>query len=358
MRSFWHSRWGRPALGLIACVVTLTVVEIGFRLFAGPSPYLSGLELGQYPDNPRDYFDDMGAYFSIRTDPSLHQCEASVDSSRKQVLFLGDSFTRGLGVRTSDTVSSRLAFPGMQRRNCAVSGRAIAGVLRDLNREKERRNPHIVIYGMVLNDLGPGDDQEAINLGLKHGFSPCRFKLTSDVSLGGDLDRLNDHIFFNSKEFQDYLDARMERDFGVFRFLLNARMVSWFYESRLQTEIAAHTDAWYRHCFAEGDRLENALDLIGQMKSQADHFIVMLWPLFVDLEAYPFAEIHEQIRSKLAERDIEVLDLLSIFQGEDALDFAVHTLDRHPNEVAHKRAAQALKERLEHLGWATPTVED
>jgi len=67
-------------------------------------------------------------------------------------------------------------------------------------------------------------------------------------------------------------------------------------------------DLWYRHCSAKAPRLEAALDVIVQINGQADHFIVMLWSLFVDLKSYPWTEIHGHIRETLAKHNVEVLD--------------------------------------------------
>jgi len=71
--------------------------------------------------------------------------------------------------------------------------------------------------------------------------------------------------------------------------------------------------------------------------------LVAPWPLFVSLErGYPFTPAHEAIHRFCLGARIPHHDLLRVFQGQRTSDFWVHPVDHHPNEVAHRLAAESL----------------
>jgi hypothetical protein len=71
--------------------------------------------------------------------------------------------------------------------------------------------------------------------------------------------------------------------------------------------------------------------------------LVAPWPLLVGLDrGYPFEPAHETIRRLCAGAGIPHYDLLQAFRGRPTADLWVHPVDHHPNEVAHRIAAEAL----------------
>jgi hypothetical protein len=112
------------------------------------------------------------------------------------------------------------------------------------------------------------------------------------------------------------------------------------------------TTARYRAVFQPGARTRDAgFTIIGDMAARSDHFLVALFPLFVRLAHYPFETTHREIRDELDRRGIEVVDLLDVYRGMDESQLIVFPTDRHPNALAHRLAAGAIRDRLRVLGW-------
>ncbi len=331
---------GRLTLALVSTLVTLALAEGGIRLFAQDPIPAATHTANQYPDNPRGYFVAHDGYFVAPMTPSEHGCQDAAQAG--QILFVGDSFTEGVGVRTADTLSSRLHFPNHQRRNCGLSAQNLGGVHRSLVQQAAR--PKVTIYGLVLNDIASDPTPGAAQYSLDVGLMPCPFvKVLNTVSA-------DDRIVVQPRQLHQWYETRRE-DWGAWSFLLHAELVSYFYKRSLRADLAEHMDAWYRDCWAPSERLNRALDTVADMKKHTGHLLVVLWPLFVELEDYPFPEIHSQISAGLRARGVEVLDLLPTFEGQDTQDMAVHNQDRHPNEVAHGLAAEAVAARLNQLDW-------
>jgi hypothetical protein len=201
---------------------------------------------------------------------------------------------------------------------------------------------------MVLNDLD--------NL----TFSPDTVRAV-DVT-DPDIARarvLDDFVNIRTMNFQAYLDERAE-SLGLARVLLYSRTAAWLYRSYLLGRASRVTSQWYHQAYEPGPRLQQAFSTIERMSRVSDRFLVVLFPLFVELRNYPFAEEHATIVEGLRHRHIEVLDLLDVFRGQDEEALIVHATDRHPNEVAHRMAADAVRERLRALGWpphASPLMQ-
>jgi hypothetical protein len=58
--------------------------------------------------------------------------------------------------------------------------------------------------------------------------------------------------------------------------------------------------------------------------------------------SYPFADASREIANVLAAAGIPQHDLMSALGRRTAESLWVHPVDRHPNEVAHRLAAESL----------------
>jgi hypothetical protein len=88
-------------------------------------------------------------------------------------------------------------------------------------------------------------------------------------------------------------------------------------------------------------------DYLREMSRRLDQkgarLLVAPWPLFVGLEhGYPFKAAHEAIGAFCTVARIPHHDLLRVFEGRRTSDFWVHPVDHHPNERAHRLAAESL----------------
>jgi hypothetical protein len=89
-----------------------------------------------------------------------------------------------------------------------------------------------------------------------------------------------------------------------------------------------------------------------QCKERGVPLVVAIFPLFGNPldDSYPFAEVHRTIAQAAAAAGARVVDLLPVYRGlrwdllvVDGVD------DEHPNEIAHRIAAQALLKALDDV---------
>ena len=71
---------------------------------------------------------------------------------------------------------------------------------------------------------------------------------------------------------------------------------------------------------------------------------LVIFPEFYQLDGnYPFEAIHRVVRETCQAVPMPVLDLLDVYRGKHPQDLWVHPTDHHPNEKAHKMAAEAIE---------------
>jgi len=79
------------------------------------------------------------------------------------------------------------------------------------------------------------------------------------------------------------------------------------------------------------------------LDARGARLVVAPWPLFLSLErGYPFAAAHREIERFCLSAGIAHHDLLAAFQGRATAELWVHPVDHHPNETAHRLAAESL----------------
>jgi hypothetical protein len=137
--------------------------------------------------------------------------------------------------------------------------------------------------------------------------------------------------------------------------------IARFVASRLHNQATIRNYIQYHHdLFVAPEsslRFDSALDRMAQLVAESPHqpqFVALIFPLFdfpIDKD-YPFRKVHQSIADRLKARGIKTLDLRRTFSG---LDIARLQLipgeDSHPNEIAHRLAAETLlgfltKERI------------
>ena len=299
------------------------------------------LGLDCYPSNPRSYFDvdlrDAGTrerYRNARVrhidrawTVAPHAVELHYNSIQyrdvdvpprragvRRVIVLGDSFTEGQGVKEADTyprVLERLlneAEPGRwEVRNWGRRG-ADFPALSALFDEALGYRPDVLVYGMVLNDAERPEHFDA-----RHDF-------------------LNNRI----------VPRRRPREFRS-RLLdfVAGRVENW----RLDRE----GKRWYHELYGEPNRdgwartQRRIVDMSRRMRERGGEFVLAAWPLLAGLEDdYPFASVHGTIRRFCLESGVAHHDLMPALKGRPSESLWVHDLDHHPNDEAHRRAAESL----------------
>jgi hypothetical protein len=81
-------------------------------------------------------------------------------------------------------------------------------------------------------------------------------------------------------------------------------------------------------------------------------FVVAIFPLFANPldDGYPFRELHAKVAQAAGESGAKVLDLLPYYRTVDWRLLVVDgAADEHPNEIAHRIAAQAIARAIDEV---------
>ncbi len=232
----------------------------------------------------------------------------------KRLVGVGDSFLFGDGVPNEATFFYLVgqALQGVESFNLGVPGYDITDVLATTQVKVPALHPDIVLYTLILND------------------PPAH--LSPDLAaLAGEALKLNRELFAAPT--------------GLAHFSALARLIQ---KSRSHRALDTAYRAVVQASFEKGTGSRNGFDsALLQMRDEVEalgaQFIVVIFPLLNRLDgAYPFLSIHQDLRGMFEDEGIVYLDLQEIFEGRDASELWVHPTDQHPNEIAHKIAADAL----------------
>ncbi len=253
-----------------------------------------------------------------------------------RIVVIGDSFTEGMGVRENDAYprvleavlnADRDGERSWEVLNCGRRGWDFPAI-HDTFDEVMEHQPDIVLFGMVLNDA------------------------EQSKAFAQRQARLNDWILDRS---------RMSREERPGPGLLDFRLVS-FVRSRVEGyRVGRDTSRWYRDMYREPNRegwertQDHLRQMNGRMRERGGHLLVALWPLLIGLESsYPFAGVSETIERFCLEAGIPFHDLLPALSGRPSASLWVHPVDHHPNQVAHRLAAESLAPAVRGLAGGHP----
>jgi len=317
-----------------------------------------------YPSNPRSYFDvdlrdaaTLERYRALglaRLDQAAARTPYAVErrysaqqfrsapigphpAGTTRVVVIGDSFTEGMGVKEED------AYPRVLHRrlnagagaghwevlNCGRRGYDLPA-LYDLFGTVLAFDPDVVVYGMVLNDAVRTPAFEA-----RQAY-------------------LNDWILDRGRMVRDEEASRRLPPWTPrLLALVQDRVESW--------RIGRDTTRWYHDMYGppnrEGWERTQALleEMNRRMRARGGRLLIASWPLLVGLEGrYPFADVSETIARFCLSAGIPRHDLLPALYGRPAESLWVHPVDHHPNEIAHRLAAESLVAPVRRLVEETP----
>ncbi len=360
---------GNLVLALASALLVLLIVEVALRVMGfAPERHLATRRivdagwtrlLDCYPSNPRGYFEidlhdpeNHERFFSIapRRFESIARWHRWAVASRYnhlrfrdvppaprergvyRIVIFGDSFTEGQGVKEEHTVARVLGDlleeeqpARFEVRNCGRRGLDFPKLLEGFEGAL-RYEPDLLIYALVLNDAVRSPEFQA------------RQSYINDWIL--DRERLPDE----TAAPPGFLSPRTWD-------LVADRLRAW--------RVGRETTRWYLDMWGEGNAegwrstREIIRDMNRRVNRQGGRFLVVAWPLFVGLEGpYPFTSAHETIGRFCLGVGIPWFDLLSVYRGHRSPELWVHPVDRHPNEVAHRMAAEALEPVVRRLADA------
>lgn len=356
------SREARGRLALVggSVLTTLLIGELVLRVagyaperFKSTARLVSADErtlLDCYPSNPRDYFDiDLRTQVARerfhRLAPRRYEAVAArapwavefAYNSRRfrnpevgprrpgvvRVVVLGDSFTEGQGVREGDTyarvLEARLNASDPGRWEVLNCGRRATDFPRlfEVFEEAMAYEPDLLVYGMVLNDAARTPEFEA-----RQSY-------------------VNDWILDRGR----MLIGRPDYTLGPFESRLRALVRDRWDGYRIGRETAR----WYRDMYGEANRAgwqqtqDQWREMQARLKARGGAMLLASWPLLVGLEGhYPFEDVRQAVADACTRLGIPRHDLLPVLSGRRSESLWVHPVDRHPNELAHRLAAESL----------------
>lgn len=215
-------------------------------------------------------------------------------------------------------------------------------------------------YGMRLESfLNLNDDQRPamVKVWAEGGLSPsteCRY---IDSILEWKPDLLIMGICLNDAEDSRKMGQvrawRMETlppppPPGLAKVLRHTQAGTWLYQKTANRKARQGYLNYYRKLydpaysgwrhFVRGIRIFHEI-----CKENGIVFVPVVFPLFSDVDHYPFGWVHAQIAQVLQANGIPYLDLLETFRGQSPERLQVIPLvDAHPNEIAHRQAAEAI----------------
>jgi hypothetical protein len=241
----------------------------------------------------------------------------------RRVVFVGDSFTYGVGVLLDDTYARR-------------TGRGLSS---------DRSEPW---ESIVLATPGIDTEQEEVILEQEgFAYSPDL------VVLGYVLNDAEDPGAAEQRRARAWTEAEEEKRLQPFwrRSALLSLIADRLHATRENRDrIRNHLDL-YREGQPGFVAVRKSIDaMANRCRAAGVPFVVVLFPLFANPldEHYPFASVHEKVGAIVRSAGATVVDLLPYYRGMDWHLLVVEgARDEHPNELAHRIAAQALLSVLE-----------
>lgn len=347
-RRIFHTRLTLTLFILASIIVALLLTEIGVRLLdVGPKGYTrhrfepdnrvpfarlaNGLIVYQ-PDvrfasiydpagDSRGYFGAEGRVTYGINNRGMRGPSVAIPkpADTYRVVCLGDSFTFGEGVHYKDTWPVRLQ--GILQENLQEAPQASQD-----GRSVECVNAGVQAYGT----------REAVQFFLLR----C-LPLEPDVVVLGFF--LNDATDFQETIRQNEAqtkDAPLSTLAGVSRIceiVERSNRAKALRKDYFQTTRRSFQSEQWAQC---RDLLKGMQQLA---HDQGFRFVVMLFPILWELDGdYPFRDIHEQIAEACRDAGCECIDLLKTYRGRPTETLWVHPTDHHPNELAHRLAANRL----------------
>lgn len=250
-----------------------------------------------------------------------------------RILVLGDSFTEGGGVGADDVWPKRLErllnlYRGRNGQryevvSMAASGSSTPRQLGILLGQGLRFSPDLVVVGYCLNDPEDEDDHRGA--------------------------AINPRLIFRDYGARSAAARWLSRRSALYRLVVarlrNNRINDW--------TLAYYRDI-YRDDYPGWRKARAALEGFGKLRDErgipvaALVFPLLSWSLD---DSYPLAYAHDAVRRAFDAAKLPFLDLFPVYRGlEHTTLEAVPGRDPHPNDVAHRLAAEALLEWLDAQG--------
>jgi hypothetical protein len=243
----------------------------------------------------------------------------------RRALVLGDSFTWGAHIESDDAYPRRLERGLARHRgesweviSLARSGMNTVEEAEQLGSEGLAYDPDVVVLGYCLND---SEDENAAEARRARDWEEMRKERRTGS------DGLLDHsALYRLVKRRVWATVENRRRIAAYRSMYVPEYPGW---------IAG----------------QKALRVMAELcRGRKVPILVMIFPLFGNAldEGYPFKEIHVAVAHAAAEAGARVVDLLPAYRGlKWELLVVDGPNDEHPNEIAHRIAADVLLSALD-----------
>jgi hypothetical protein len=298
-------------LVIISCTIMLAMIEVAVRLIPDST------SLAQASDRPNFYFP---------SDSKWTECFAGTLAKKAEdtfrIVVVGDSFTFPTKIRPEDSFVRRLEGNLQRFSNrkievipCAKPGLNMKGMPWIVDTAL-KKGADLFLLQITLNDGEPRnltlEDLEQHYKG-KYTFKPLQINAESYP------------LLHHSKAFQ----LLMHR--------IHNRRINDSY-IQYHKDLFLPRSAWKSY-FRDLELVRNLASTKG-VKMGALVFPMFSYPIDA---SYPFLDVHHKIDSGLQALGIPFLDLRAHYERRDMYRLTVEPgIDSHPNEVAHRIAADAI----------------
>lgn len=326
---------------LLNLIIFIFVDQAFGLLFPTPN-YLNKkkYEWDLYESNYRDYFDPIYRHNKLfyGIDNSKINLELirkpKKDFKGKKIHFFGDSFTKGQGVRVTDTFSNKISFATNDEYrglNLGQSGDNALQILKRMQNFKSEYKEDVAIYVYCLNDIryfSKDNNLESAEInGIPNG---------EEVKW--------DFINLRTTAIEDSLPSFL---YMITRF---SNIAKWILRKIEIRRITEGTILYYKNSHSlrynkEGVTKfkETLRKMESHFKKRDVHFALVIFPiLFWEDGKYLFVDAHRTIKEIAKELNVSVLDLSNALVKYPAKRLWVHPIDQHPNDLAHDIAAKEI----------------
>lgn len=244
-----------------------------------------------------------------------------------RIFFIGDSFTWGHGIARQQDRFSDLVAADLARRFNVFS----------LPTAPSRQ---IECHNVSYLGVDTGDELETVRELLDDGY---RLDLLILVYCMNDIaDLVPQCVELTQSIYASQPDFFLVRDTYFLNFLYHrwTIMRSAAYADYYGDVRGAYDGpAWSTQCDRLGEIVSRCRDANVELR-------VVTFPLLHDLgEHYPLRSAHQKLSEFWNDHSVPHIDLLDVYAAYRSADLVVNRFDAHPNELAHRLAADAILQR-------------
>ncbi len=278
----------------------------------------------RYPTNPRGYFNANNAVDHTMNSVGWRDDEhrLSKPDGTYRILGLGDSYLFGQGVKTQDRCLDRLGE--LLRKQYPLR------IVETINAGQLAYNT--VMESRVLKSCGL---EYQPNLVILH-FVP------NDVE--ADVYTKQAKVEF----FTEYMTGSLATDWmsqhseiwALFHRAIGGRLRGQSYIRDSIGSFTSDPEKW--------NTCRRALeDIVQACRVHDIKLLIVAFPFFYHLNSqYPFQPIHDRLREYCDGAGVSFIDLRDHYRNYSGPELWVHPTDQHPNEAAHRIAAEAIAKFL------------